>query len=354
MVRLGHEVTIFCPFRLSAIDQSFSSYYGVDSRIRCVTLGSFDPIDAWWLPGILGLWSMNFLLRKYMHHALVTESFDSVYTRSPALLPALLLTGKPVILELHQLPRFRTSLLARYCNRCTRVACLTTTMRAHLIAAGVQPERIIVASDAVAIERFAQLPTAQEARAHFGIVTDRIVVGYVGRLKTLGQEKGVGILLRALKQLSSQQRYYGCIVGGPDSDRKEYESLARSLGLTSDEVCFVKEIPSTEVPKAMVACDILAMPLTDFPLSRNYMSPLKMFEYMATHRPIVTSDLPTIRDVLSEETAVFCDPGDPVSLANALEWVRDHPQAAAQRATAAFALVQEHTWTKRMERILAL
>ena len=39
-------------------------------------------------------------------------------------------------------------------------------------------------------------------------------------------------------------------------------------------------------------------------------SPMKMFEYMAAGRAIVSADLPVIREVLNEENAVFCKPDD--------------------------------------------
>ena len=42
--------------------------------------------------------------------------------------------------------------------------------------------------------------------------------------------------------------------------------------------------------------------------SASVASPMKMFEYMAAGRAIVTSDLPVIREVLNEKNAVFCEP----------------------------------------------
>ena len=108
------------------------------------------------------------------------------------------------------------------------------------------------------------------------------------------------------------------------------------------------------VPVALAACDVLAMPFPDFPHYRLHMSPLKMFEYMAAGKPIITSDLPTVRDVLSEETAVFCVPGDTASLTQALTWGAAHAAEARERGERARKLVQErYTWEKRMGRILA-
>jgi glycosyltransferase involved in cell wall biosynthesis len=40
----------------------------------------------------------------------------------------------------------------------------------------------------------------------------------------------------------------------------------------------------------------------------DYCSPLKMFEYMAAGRAILSSDLPVLHEVLNDKNAVFCQP----------------------------------------------
>lgn len=352
LAHLGHTVTIFAPFRKNIVDEDYWTYYNADRSVAIRHLGSFDPISSKLLPGVTGLLTLNALLRRAIQKELTKNSFDLLYTRSPALLAPLLDSGIPVILELHQLPRRNKRLFTKQCAQCALVSCLTSPMRDALISWGVSAEKVIVAGDAVDLDRFTHMPSTDAARASLGIHTNRLVVGYVGRLKTLGMEKGVGILLQALKDLSDAHAFFGLIVGGPASDRKEYEAMAAKLGLGPTDVMFTGEIPAKDVTNALAACDILAMPFPDVPHYRLHMSPLKMFEYMAAGRPIVTSDLPTVRDVLSHETAVFCEPGDDRSLALALRWIKDHPQEAEERAVRAAELVKQHTWKERMKRIL--
>lgn len=210
----------------------------------------------------------------------------------------------------------------------------------------------MVAGDGVDLRRFEHLPKQSEARAGLPIPNNRLVVGYVGRLKTLGMEKGVGVLLEALKVSQRRGEFFGLIVGGPEIDRQHYEQQARELGLTAEDVLFVGEVEAKRVPTLMAACDILTMLFPNFPHYRHHMSPLKMFEYMAAGKVILTSDLPTIRDVLSEKTAVFCKPGGVQSAADALIWILDHPAESAMKAGFAKELVVEHTWEERMRRIL--
>lgn len=352
LIHLGHDVTIFAPFRKNVVTTDFWTYYNADPKVKLEYLGSFDPIQSPLLPGVAGLLTLNVLLRRALKSALTPDRFDMVYTRSPALLPSLLSSTLPVILELHQLPRRNKRAFIKQCNQCRIVSCLTSPMRDTLIGWGVSPECLMVAGDAVDLSRFEKPVAVSTARDHFKIQTERLVVGYIGRLKTLGMEKGVSYLLEALKDLHDSHDFFGLIVGGPEGDQKEYEAMAQKLGLSDADVAFTGEIPASDIPTALAACDIFVMPFPDLPHYRHNMSPLKMFEYMAANRPIVTSDLPTVRDVLSHDTAVFCKPGDTHSLVLALRWIKDHPAEAAERAAKAAELVKTHTWEERMKRIL--
>ena len=353
LAKLGHDVTLFAPMRRSAIEQDYHTYYGAEKAVQVTYLPSFDQHTLPIGKGFIGLFLSNISLRRAFRKALAGVQFDLLYTRSPVLLPPLLSSGIPVLLELHQLPRHNQKAFVRLCNRCRSVACLTSPMRGELLQLGVDASKLLVEGDAVNLFEFQGMPSASEARKHIGFQTNRMVVGYVGRLKTLEMEKGVAELLNALSMAKAERLFFGLVVGGPEQDKKQYEAMAASLKLTADDVRFTGEVPAAAVPTALAACDVLVMPFPDKPHYRKYMSPLKMFEYMASGKPIVTSDLPPVRDVLSEKAAVFCEPGNADSLLRALRFIIANPDDAADRAHAASALVQEHSWEKRMERILA-
>lgn len=352
LIKLGHSVTVFATIREETIDQPFSTYYGVSDKIQLKHIGFKTHIPNWPPLRPLRLFLQNRGLMRDYKTELTEDRFDLLYTRTPALLATMIATGIPVILELHQLPRRSKKAFVRHCCACRLVACLTSSIRDSLIEWGVPAHKLMVEGDAVDLNRFTHLPPKSDARLSIHLNTDRIVVGYVGRLKTLFMEKGVKHLLEALKELKYEKKFLGLIVGGPAADRMFYQKMAEDLGLTTDDVRFVGEVPAAEVPAMLSACDVLAMPFPDFPHYRHHMSPLKMFEYMAADRPIVTSDLPTVRDVLSEKTAFFCTPGDSHDLAHVLQTIALYTADAEARATAARSLVERHTWEERMKRIL--
>ena len=77
-----------------------------------------------------------------------------------------------------------------------------------------------------------------------------------------------------------------------------------------------------------------------------------MFEYMASKVPIIVSDLPAVRDVLGDKTALIVKPGDAESLAEVMQRVLQAPGSLANLANAAYQLSKRYTWRARAETII--
>lgn len=349
---LGHSVTLVLPTVENHIRQDPFSYHGVSPTFQLRRLSHVDPWHFGIVPGFLKFPLNLFFYRRALRRFFAAFPVDCIYLRSPFLLDVVTAVGCRVVLELHSLPSRRTRSFLSLCSRCTRIVCLTSPMRDELVSWGVDARRVIVEGDAVDVAPFAQAPEREAARDALGIRTRRFVVGYAGRLWTMGMEKGVATLLRSLALMPPDQRAFAFVVGGPEEAKCQYLAQAAALGLTDDDVRFEGEVPFPLIPTVLSACDTLVMPFPDVPHYRKNMSPLKMFEYMAAQRPIITSDLPTIRDVLSEESAFFFPPGDAQALALLIASVRDQAEVAAAKAREAFRLVSGHTWVERMRRIM--
>ncbi|MBP1779163.1 MAG: glycosyl transferase group 1, partial [candidate division NC10 bacterium] len=114
-------------------------------------------------------------------------------------------------------------------------------------------------------------------------------------------------------------------------------------------------VPQEEGPAYLAACDILASPHVPNPDgSRFFGSPTKLFEYMAMGKGIVASKLEQIGEILSHgQTAWLVTPGDPGELADAiLVLAQDAELRRTLGAAARAAVVERHTWTAHVKRIL--
>ena len=108
------------------------------------------------------------------------------------------------------------------------------------------------------------------------------------------------------------------------------------------------------VPLYLSAFDVCAMP---HPYTAHYAtatSPLKLFEYMASGRAIVASDLPGWSDVVCDgESALLVPPDDADALADAIQSLHDDPALRARLAACARQIVFErYTWDVRARMIL--
>jgi len=334
LAKLGHEVTIFAPYRKNAITQDYWEFHKADRNVKLEYLGSFDPIDHPWIPKFLQLPILNLIFKGALTQKIT--DFDLLYTRTPAILPALLSAKKKIILELHTLPNHNRAAFVTFCNRCTLIACLTTPMKNELEGWGVTAH-VIAEPDATNLGHHS---TAHPKEGQ---------IGYAGQLQSMGLSKGIPELIEAFHILHAAGRKVHVAIAAPETPNQELMKLVRGPG-----VHYAGFLLHEQIPHFLAECSILVYPApkSDHVFYVRDTSPLKLFEYMASGRPIVTADLPPIRDVLDESTAFFCNPGDPADLARAISDVLDHPEEAKERAEAARKKVENYTWDKRMKRIL--
>jgi len=175
-------------------------------------------------------------------------------------------------------------------------------------------------------------------------------IGYAGHLYPW---KGVDLVIEAVAALPDTR---ALIVGGhaQEPDLARVTAFADQLDCGS-RVTFTGLLPPAQVAARLQECDVLALPNPSSALSNEFTSPLKLFEYMASGRPIVASSLPSIREVLRDgENALLVTPGDPQALVAGIGRIKDDPALGARLAQQAREDVAQFTWTRRAERLEAL
>jgi glycosyltransferase involved in cell wall biosynthesis len=132
-------------------------------------------------------------------------------------------------------------------------------------------------------------------------------------------------------------------VGGTDWDLEDFKEKNKN----NSHILVLGRKPHTEIPLYLKAADVLVLPNSaQYKLSSHYTSPLKLFEYMASGTPIVASDIPSLREVLNERTAVFFEADNPVSLHEAVKSVFERGFE-----TESLNEVKHYTWEKRAQKI---
>lgn len=270
---------------------------------------------------------------------------DYIYYTRDAYVAELLKKWKAkVFLEIHAIPKAQHGTMGKMDG----VACLTRWMEAR-VKKSYPNVRTAVIPDAVDIELFQPPQTQEEARLLLSLPSDQHIIVYGGRFSTMAEGKGLDMLDKAvslLAQLDPLIHLY--LVGGT---AEEFYKIEGRLPLATT-TC-IPAVPRAQLALYYRAANVLVIP---FPAMHHYayeMSPLKLFEYMASGTPIVTTDLPAIRDVLDEQDAFFCQAGELQSLQQALHQALTSADAQV-RAERLRGRVQYYSWNARAQHILAL
>jgi glycosyltransferase involved in cell wall biosynthesis len=161
-------------------------------------------------------------------------------------------------------------------------------------------------------------------RARYGIPPGAPLLGTVGRLDA---QKGNEHLLAALPAVLARHPDVRLLVVGEGELMDEHRAQAYRLEL-SDRVVFAGF--SSEIPLLQSAMDVQVFP------SIFEGTPLTLFEAMSMARPIVSTWVDGLGEVLRhEETGLLVPPADPPALAEALCRVLDEPGLAARLASRA-------------------
>jgi glycosyltransferase involved in cell wall biosynthesis len=184
----------------------------------------------------------------------------------------------------------------------------------------------------------------EEARRRLDLPREGPILVYTGRVN---EEKGASVVLDAAEILQSVSAHV-VLVG------RVYEESLRKRAASVGNVTMTGFVAPSRVPTYLAAADILLLPSTDGLPYASYTSPLKMFEYMAARRPIVASDLPVLREVLSAgENALLYPNSSPLALAQAVLRLWEEPSLQSSLANRAHRDVQTYTWQRRATRIMS-
>ena len=256
----------------------------------------------------------------------------------------LTLFGYNVYFEMHDV---RNGFVQRTAlRRASGIVAISKGLSRYCLGRGIAPEKIIVAPDAVTLEDFNVAEKKHECRQRLGLPQDVSIVLYAGHLYSW---KGAHTLADSAKLFNSL--ISAVFVGGTDRDVslfKERYGLEKNLIILGQK-------PHAEIPYYLKSADILVLPNSaKEDISRLYTSPMKLFEYMASGTPIVASDLPSIREILSEKNCFFAKPDNAGDLASVIDGVIQNGEESACRAKQASADVLGYSWEKRAEKILSI
>jgi len=212
-------------------------------------------------------------------------------------------------------------------NDVTRLLGSEVADRCFVVPNGVDPDRFLCANE------------RQSAAG------DTVNLCYCGVLKS---GNGLETLLEAHKKLETEHSALTLHVIGEGPHRSALENSPQRGG----NVVFHGAVGFHDVPSKLAEMDILVYTTSK---DNAFQSPIKLYEYMCTGRPIVAADTPQTHELLEGEPAcgLLFEMGDASQLAAALKRLLSEPALAASMARyARETAVENHNWNQRVVSLL--
>jgi glycosyltransferase involved in cell wall biosynthesis len=123
------------------------------------------------------------------------------------------------------------------------------------------------------------------------------------------------------------------------------------MGIQKD-VIFTGKILHEHTPSYLKACDILVLPLKKIYEEHFHAAPIKLFEYMAAQKPIISTDMPSIRQFV-HNSIIFVPPGRADMWAESLIALASNPKDREKKGMEAFAHLEKcgYTWDENARKI---
>jgi glycosyltransferase involved in cell wall biosynthesis len=350
--RLGLQVTLYY-IPSSTFKDDIMRYYDVKIPFvlkplprAVVPLRKSFSLEKW---TALPSFAHAFVWSGFVTALACREKADFYFVREPMIAWWLGRRGLPTVLEIHDISRGVERQFVHWASRQSSIkliVAVTESLRADFVKQfNIPSEKTLTLPNGVELERFSCSITKESARQQLGLAQDGALVVYTGKVSP---EKGVDTLVKAAAWLQDVQIV---IVGGTASTNEQLRLLVDEIGIGN--VKLVEFVPPSEIALYLKAADVLVSPQSAKYAHSTYTSPLKLFEYMASGRPIVASRLPILQEILADgQNALLYAADDAVALAEAIKRLFTEEQLGRKLSEQALQDVQRYTRMHRAERIL--
>ena len=344
LMQLGHDLRMFAPAEVEpATHESLLTHYGLRLSPRLELL-----------PSIKRLKRLDFIF--HAQRAAKNFGAELIYTWLPQSAALGLWSGNPVVLEMHADNSGKLGawwMRQFWMSNGRKVMTVTTSALRSALERSTKlqfkDEAVLLAPNGVELEKYDGLPNPVEARRQLNL-PDGLTVGFTGHIYP---GRGADLLFALAKEMP--QVNFLWVGGTPELVAHWRGELQRAQMTNVTMTGFVKH---ESIPLYQAAADILLMPYSRSIEASSgqdiaeVINPMKMFEYMAAGRAIVSADLPSIREVLNVGSAVLVEAGNFEKWKLEIEsLLADEPRRLALGAQARND-VSRLTWVKREEMVM--
>lgn len=216
---------------------------------------------------------------------------------------------------------------------------------------GYPRERVLVNPNGVDAEFFdPEKWSGEGVRERYGLEGKTAVT----MISTFERRHGAHVLAKAVKHVVKEHPDVVFLFVGDGKFRGETEGIVREEGVEAN-VVFTGTVPREEVPEYLAASDIAVNPIIPPRSAQFFGSPIKLLEYMAMGKAIVTTSVGQMQGLVENGVdAMVVEPDNPKALAEAIvRLVEDEELRKMLGKNARKKVLEKYTWEKHVERILS-
>lgn len=340
--RASVETELFVPERSNSQSKRDPfDFYGIENSFEIKRIPSFDFLGLtksfgkffYWIDILSFFISLKFYIKIDEEDILYTRDFLTLLFFS---------RNKKIFLELHNIPN--SKLFFRWLIKKPKaIFVLNNNLKKELVDIGVSDNKIFVSPSGVDISDFDIDINKIEARKKLDLSQEKEIVVYTGHLYDW---KGVNTLAQVAKFIPEVLFVF---VGGIVPEINEFTKRYKEY----KNIIVRPFVERSIIPTYLKSADVLVVPNSSKEkISSQYTSPLKLFEYMASSRPIVASSLPSIKEILNTNNCVFAEADNVESFTKSIKRVLEEKEKSQTMVEQAFKDVNQYTWQKRVSNIL--
>lgn len=335
----GIEVTLIVPKR--SIFEDVRNAYHLSVPVHMIQLpvvnlytrgriGFLISSLSFMISSVLFLWSRRIIGKRFSIYTVDMDTYS--YT-------AVRLVGVPYYIEMHGIKR-STVMNRFFFMHVSGVICINKEISSKLQKVFYLKDTVVIVEpNGVDLSLFSDILTKKEVRKILNVSQHTHTALYVGRIYPW---KGLEIIATASTHLNNIHWY---IVGGT---KEEYERVTGKK--VTSLMHFIADVPHYRVPMWLAMADVLLVLGTkQNEESYRFTSPMKVFEYMASGRPVVASATPALTSVLPKESVFFYKPDSIEDFARVVTSAINN--SVQTQVSTARLWVEGHTWCARAERI---
>jgi len=213
---------------------------------------------------------------------------------------------------------------------------------------GVAEKKVLVHEDAVELRKFDSITNNKQIlRKILKFPLNKTIIIYSG---SLGEGKGIKTILDSSKILNNGDIIF-IIIGGRTDEIKYWKKYVHQNNIMAN-VKFISFRENREIPIYLKSADILLAPYSLNSRIIKWISPIKLFEYMASKVPIIASDVKRLREICNNNECLFFKVDDAKDLSIKINKLIENKELQEILVQNAYKKVKNYTYKKRCKEIL--